>query len=141
MLRLDRDQHQKVLGFALLGYGISTILSNVSAAWVWGNNAQGMGRSLGTETAFLFPLLIIFASIWSSQIILSSEIRQALNLNSVFGSIVFVFVAITSFPVGTLLSGYLLLYIFKIADDAQADTVAAVDQSQTAVEIEKQNNE
>jgi hypothetical protein len=120
MWGLDREQHTKILGFALLGYGISNFLTHIGSMWVYANAAGRMRETLGLEVQVFLPLLILTVSIWSSVLILDEHIRASLNLKSVFGSIAFVLVAITSFPVGTLLSAYLLLYISKIAENSSS---------------------
>lgn len=111
---LSVEQHTKILGYALLGYGISTFINSLGVTAVWVSATTSSRITAGTEVQIFLPILILLVSIWSSGVILSKTIRENLNLQSSAASLAFVFVAITSFPIGTLLSVYVLFYVFKI---------------------------
>lgn len=128
---LSVEQHTKILGYALLGYGISTFINSLGVTAVWVSATTSSRVAAGTEVQIFLPILILVVSIWSAAIVLSKTIRENLNLRSSAASLAFVFVAITSFPIGTLLSVYVLFYVFEINPfDGSEPSVAADERPQ-----------
>lgn len=122
------EQHTNILGYALLGYGISTFINSLGVTAVWVSATTSSRVIAGTEVQIFLPVLILVVSIWSSVVILSKKFRTNVNLQSSAGSLAFVFVAITSFPIGTLLSVYVLFYVFKISPFKRPEPSVAADE-------------
>lgn len=133
MFSISVEQHTKILGYALMGYASSVFLGNLGAMSIWSNANRQSQEALGVEVIFL-PLLLSLVAAWSSVVILSRSFRELLSTKSVFGSLVFVFVAATSFPVGTILSTYVLIYVFLIYPENVLS-----EQKSTTIENEQNN--
>jgi len=111
MLKLKLSQHAQILGFAIIGYGTSQIISTIGTAMqVWYLTGQKLSA---TNTDFLAPsgfsaIIYFLVSLYAGTII------KGIELDPKIPSLVFVFLAIGVFPLGTILSVYVLIYLFVI---------------------------
>lgn len=114
MLKLNAEQHAQILGFALIGFGLGWTLDVVAALWkltqIPNLSDVGLQASIQGSLGWELVLLIGRATI---TVAAGLVIRTMMSDPKVFG-LLFVFVSIYVFPLGTLLSIYVLVYLFAI---------------------------
>ena len=111
MIKLSVDQHAQVLGFALIGYGIGWALDAIAALW-----NVGQIPALGLEDSiqfFLTSQILILLARAIVAVTAGLVIRMMMSDPKIFG-LLFVFASVSSFPLGTVLSAYVLIYLFAI---------------------------
>ena len=116
MISITPWQHAKILGFAILGYGLQVIfsvLNELTGIWIGLTNPYG-DVSLGdllvrswSENSRIYLFLLV--SIVAGVSVLSLKSRSKIP------GILFVLSFVSFFPLGTILSFYLLLYLFVIS--------------------------
>jgi hypothetical protein len=132
MLKISKKQHTKILGYALIGYGLQFItyflgLFKVLYLLLRSENSQTSNpdpmvevlnhslKDVAVFDIFTIQLLVFVVSLISGFSILISAKPKYVKYK--FFSLVFVLMCITFFPLGTILSFYVLLYIFVLAEE------------------------
>ena len=117
MIKIRSDQHAKILGFALIGYGLQFLSSFLTfirdiPEWFPQNNVQYafVGLAMVSIGKFYLPLLLLAISTTAGISTLSAKSKSKLP------GLLFVMATISFFPLGTILSGYLLVYLFIVKD-------------------------
>jgi len=118
MIKIRPDQHAKILGFALIGYGLqflSGFFSFLSRIPYWftqgGSEYAFVARILDSLENYYLPILLLAVSIIAGISTLSMKSKSKLP------GLLFVLAGISFFPLGTMLSGYVLVYLFVFKND------------------------
>lgn len=119
MFSISAKQHSKILGFALIAYGLQFFIQAFDVPkLLFGSSPIFQEYKVPLYYYFILPFDSVFLPFWlflvsliSGILILRSE-KKAKNL-----SIAFVLLALTIFPLGTILSFYTLCYLFVISED------------------------
>lgn len=114
---MNTRQHAKILGFALIAYGLQFLFGAISSMGTVINEIFNPYAS-NTFIKFLYltfdshfyPLIYFTIAVISGIVIIVSKKRAK------FFSLLFVFLTITFFPLGTILSFYTLCYLFIISE-------------------------
>lgn len=111
MTKLSVEQHAQILGFALIGYGLGWAFDGLAVLWKVGHIPEaGLERTV--QSLFTAQLFLLLARA-TVAIVAGVVIRTLMSDPKVVG-LLFVFASIYSFPLGTILSAYVLIYLFAI---------------------------
>jgi hypothetical protein len=105
MVKLRLDQHAQILGFAIIGFGIALLLGKVQTMWIL---AQGTSGS-----AALWPDILVTWALFLISLFAGLTIKW-LAFDPKTAGLAFVIVAIGTFPLGTIVGVYALVYLFVI---------------------------
>jgi hypothetical protein len=125
MLRIRADQHAKILGVAVFGYGLQFIWDAVREFFfIWHRLAEPFSQASFADLVFAsfadkYPIYIYcVVSLLAGLAFFSARSR------SVIPGVLFALCFVTYFPLGTILSFYVLVYLFAIRENA-ADAIDA----------------
>jgi hypothetical protein len=107
-MKITPFQHSQILGYALIAYGVFQGFGVVNLLWV-----TSLERKLSTAGQVLAPQILSGFALCIISLIAGVVIRGKDGDPKVPG-LLFVFGALVSFPVGTILSAYVLLFLFVI---------------------------
>ena|SRR5215203_2320445 len=119
MISITSKQHSRILGIALIAYGLQFCIKAFDVPKLLFGEEPIFSR-FDTHLYYYFilpfdPLFLPFwyflSAVFSGIIILRTE------KNAKYLSILFVLLALTVFPLGTILSFYTLCYLFVISED------------------------
>jgi len=117
MFSINLKQHSKILGFALIAYGLQflprtfVVLKEFSGIFNSDRQVPLMAYLSLPFDSMILPFWILMVSIVSGVTILLT------NTSAKFLSLSFVFLTITFFPLETILSFYVLCYLFVISEN------------------------
>lgn len=117
MRSITAKQHSKVLGFALIAYGLQFLFGAFNALGEFFNFLRFSGDH--SPTAYmLFPFDSTLYRFWLFTISIVSGIAiRSSKRKDKFLALLFVFLAFALFPLGTILSFYVLFYLFVISEN------------------------
>ena len=127
MFSVTAKQHSKILGWAIVAYGIHVILNNffynlsdlreiVNSYFKFGSDVFFEGNTLRDALTNLLYFLVFSVAGFSI---------LRFNNNLKFISLSFVLAAFTFFPLGTILSFYTLFYLFVISKNETTERQTA----------------
>ena len=117
MMNIRPDQHGKILGFAILGYGLQFVfdllfqLNRIRVNMVNPYSDLGLGEVL--YMVFTDDYKVILFSLVS---MLAGLSLLAVRARSKIPALVFALGAVSLFPLGTILSFYTLFFLFVIRE-------------------------
>jgi hypothetical protein len=125
MIKIRPDQHAKILGFAILGYGLQVLPEVFSTL----NRIREYLLDPYASVPFSAVLYdAVLESYWIFLFFVVSIIAGVSLLGvrsqSKIPSVLFTLCAINLFPLGTILSLYVLFYEFVIRDNADDSQIA-----------------
>ncbi|HMU34420.1 MAG TPA: hypothetical protein PKC89_11195 [Pyrinomonadaceae bacterium] len=108
-MKITPFQHSQVLGYALFGFGIFQAFGVVNLLWTTWGTLHSLGQ-LFVPTV-LGAIIICLASLFAGHMIWQREYDPKTP------GLIFVLCAIGAVPLGTILSAYVLLYLFVFYKD------------------------
>lgn len=118
MIFINAKQHSKILGFALIAYGLQYFYKALEVPKLlfrerplYDYDAPVYHYLILPFDYFFLPFWFFIVSIFSGILILRSRWKSEIF------SLAFVFLSLTEFPLGTILSFYTLCYLFVISDN------------------------
>ena len=125
MLQIRADQHAKILGVAVIGYGLQFIWGAVREFYtIWLRLIDEFSNASFATLLFVsltdnFPVYL-----YSVVAIISGVALLSVRSRSVIPGVLFALCFVTYFPLGTILSFYVLVYLFAIRENA-ADAIGS----------------
>jgi hypothetical protein len=125
MLRIRADQHAKILGVAVIGYGLQFIWGTMREfSFIWNRLADPFSQASFADLVFAsfadnYPMYL-----YGVVALLAGLAFFSARSRSVIPGVLFALCFVTYFPLGTILSFYVLVYLFAIRENA-ADTISA----------------
>ena len=121
MINIRPDQHAKILGIALIGYGLQFFPATLRLLAFWW---RALGDEFASTTGGLFYILYAgLADNYQSVLLLLVSLVAGVSFLSIrsrsnIPGVLFVFAVIALFPLGTLLSFYVLYYVFVVKENS-----------------------
>ncbi len=115
MINITKDQHRKILGFAIVGYSLQFL------TYLWVNSNLITTFLFEREFAYLTEFFLAIFSI-NLLFFLVTFIAGLIILGKKdyrYASLLFVLFCVTFFPLGTILSFYILYYLFVVTDEEE----------------------
>ena len=119
MISISAKQHSKILGFSLIAYGLQFFFKALEVPkLLFGSRPIYTDYDTPIYYYLILPLDSFFLPFWLFIVsILSGILILRSRWRSKYFSLAFVFLALTEFPLGTILSFYALCYLFVISDN------------------------
>ncbi|HUR99175.1 MAG TPA: hypothetical protein VMZ26_14000 [Pyrinomonadaceae bacterium] len=137
---LRPDQHAQILGFSIIGFGFSILINLVSPLLrylaLWNSTQEASSRILGEThpatkiisefpTDFALPYILYGIAMFGICGLAGLTIRSGFPDPKGFG-LLFVILSFGTFPLGTLVSLYALVYIFVIYDSESENSASTI---------------
>lgn len=115
------EQHAQILSFAILGYGVATILEVSASFFQLRKVSSAVGTQLDIESLYWPKMLggfLILILCLGAFVVTRNREESPRGWGLILAVLIFGY-----FPLGTLLSVYILIYLFAI-DDGNYETEA-----------------
>lgn len=112
-MNITKSQHANILGYAVIAYGVYYLYLALGIFWV-----SGIPLGVVVWPQFFSSLFVFAVALAAGYIVQGNSTdagsKEAKPIDPKLPGLLFVFLSFGSFPLGTLISAYMLLYLFVI---------------------------
>lgn len=118
LFNLEPAQHEKLLGYSMIAYGTSTLVTSIGGIWTVlsfiGSTRFPSSQSDIFAAQLLAPIIKTAVSVLCGLFLLNRDLRNSYSISSKIACLIFAFFSFSYFPLGSIVSAYALYYAVKL---------------------------